>query len=474
MKSNFLKLFKCILTTAAIFLISSCAGRELKAIPSSPPTAKLRIYVEAISAPFPYPTGAGAWDSFHKEFAARQISGIGRFLDMTGIYEVIDDKDVKTVLGEQTPSYIEMRQNNWRLAKEIGKALFAEYIFVIERRMEKTGLGTSLDYYLTIDLININSEKVFEASTRIDAFDRSNNYTMSLLIRELYRTVFMKAKSDMLGTAIRKSEKMQLPDVPVTAPEPKIVEAAPKPEEPKIVITHPETKPQVTSKAPDKPVTAPEQKIIAAVPKPETKITPPPPEIKHQVTPITPDAPVTAPESKIIVSAPKPEPKTAPPIPEMKLTMPEPKHIPDTVYEKSQPKDSDMNRLVIYDLDAPEQYRPVALILTEVLREELFQLNRFVLVNRENILDILHEMKIQQSGLTDEKLAVKAGKGLAANQMVTGKLGILGQTYLLQAKRTDVESFATLGMASARFKKGQEEDVLSKLPALAKDLTGMH
>lgn len=400
MKNRFLIIFIYILTIASLFLINSCAGRQLKSISAPPPTSKLRVYVKAISAPFPYPSGSGKWDSFHKEFASRQISGIGRVLDKTGIYEVVNDQDVKAVLGEQTLSYIEMKQNNWRLAKEIGKAVFAEYVFVIERRMEKTGIGSGLDYYLTINLININSGKVFEANTRIDAFDRSSDYTMSLIIRELYRTVFLSAKSDMLGTAMNKSDKLYIQDKEIG---------------------------------------------VAAAPKPEPKITPPPPETKPQVPPKTPDITATAPESH---------------------------KIPDAVQEDIEPKDSDINRLVIYDLDAPEQYKPVALILTEVLREELFLLNRFILVNRENMLDLLREMAIQQSGLIDEKTAVKAGKGLAANQVVTGSLGILGKTYLLQAKRTDVETFATLGIASARFAQGQEEDVLSRLPDLAKCLAG--
>ena len=131
-----------------------------------------------------------------------------------------------------------------------------------------------------------------------------------------------------------------------------------------------------------------------------------------------------------------------------------------------------MYKLVIYDLNAPEQYKTVALILTEVLREELFLLNRFIIVNRENLLDVNREMALQQSGLIDEKQAVKTGKGLAANQVVTGSLAILGKTYFLQAKRIDVESFATLGMASTRFAKGEEEDVLGRLPSLAKSLAG--
>jgi len=39
-------------------------------------------------------------------------------------------------------------------------------------------------------------------------------------------------------------------------------------------------------------------------------------------------------------------------------------------------------KLVVYDFDVTEQYRTVALILGEALREEVFKLKQFVLVNR--------------------------------------------------------------------------------------------
>jgi hypothetical protein len=388
-----------------------------------------------------------------------------------------------------------MRKNNWTLAKKIGKALFAEYVFVIERRMEKDGRG-GLDYFFTINLINTSSGKLYEASARIDTFDRSNSYRMGEIIRNLYRTVFLSAKYDMFGTAIKKSETISKQDTELAAapkPEPEITPAIPekKPEifpkvpekqiflpepeppkpEPKITQPLPETKPE--PKTPVKPTVISEPIKAVEAPKPEQKATPPPPETKAQIQTVVPERPVSAPEPKIVAAVPEPEEKTITPPPEIKLPAPEPQKIPDTAIEKPRHDIRGIDKLVIYDLDAPEQYKPVALILTEVLREELFLLNRFILINRENMLDVLREVALQQSGLIDEKQAVKAGKGLAANQIVTGSLGLLGKTYLLNAKRIDVETFATLGLVSTRFVKGEEEDVLGRLPGLAKSLAGM-
>ena len=127
-------------------------------------------------------------------------------------------------------------------------------------------------------------------------------------------------------------------------------------------------------------------------------------------------------------------------------------------------------RLVVYDLEAADHLRPTALILSESLREELFKFRRFSLVNRENLLQLMDELKFQQSGFVDEKQAVQLGKGMAANQVVTGRLGPLGGSYILQAKRIDVQSLGTKALGSLKCKQGEEEQLLEQLPALAKKL----
>jgi len=407
MKIRFSKLIIYVLPAVFFLLLNSCAEIQLKAISSPPPTAKLRVYVQLITGPFQF--RSGTWGTPHKEFVAKNISGVERFLEQTSIYEVVPARDVEKVLGGQDFTYREMERNGWILARQIGKALYTEYVIIIERSLEPDKMGRA-DLYFTITMINTGTGKRFETRARMDTFDTSSSERRSAIIKKLYHTVFLSAKNDMFETAIRKSENIHTP-----------------------------------------------YKELAAATAPEPPAAAPPPEIKTEAPPAIPKQPVTPPP-KLIAAIPKPEP--AKPV--------------DTASVKPRHEDiSDMDRLVIYDLEAPEQYKTVALILTEVLREELFLLNRFILVNRENLLDVLREMALQQSGLIDEKQAIKAGKGLAANQVVTGSLGILGKTYLLNTKRIDVETFATLGIASTRFSKGEEEDALSRLPGLAKSLAGV-
>jgi len=128
--------------------------------------------------------------------------------------------------------------------------------------------------------------------------------------------------------------------------------------------------------------------------------------------------------------------------------------------------------LAVYDLEAIEANKVVALILTEALRHELFKLKVFHLVNRENMVKVLEEMALQKTGLVDEKEAVKAGKGLAAQQIVLGRYGTLGKISVLQAKRLDVKTQSDLGFGSLKCDIGREDELLQRMGELAKEIAG--
>jgi hypothetical protein len=245
-------------------------------------------------------------------------------------------------------------------------------------------------------------------------------------IRKSYRRLFNSAKSDMLATAMRKGR--------ITAP-------------------------VQTSKA-GQPVTPTE-----ALPKRETPPTPKKPEPQ----PVLPLAPTQKPEPQPMPAPVKPAPTAAQ---EGKLAQ-IPPNMPGTGLIEMPKREAGAKKVVVYDFDSTDQYRTVALILTEALREEVFKMKQFVLVNREDLQKVLEEMALQQTGLIDDKQAVRTGKGLAANEVVTGRFGALGRTFVMQAKRLDVETFATLGLASTKFTEGQEDEALNTLPYFAKTLAGI-
>ena len=133
----------------------------------------------------------------------------------------------------------------------------------------------------------------------------------------------------------------------------------------------------------------------------------------------------------------------------------------------------DRTRLVVHDFNAVEQLQVVSLILSEALREELYKLGIFSLVNRENLVQVMQELRLQQSGLVDEKQALKLGKWFAANETVTGRFTQLGNSFILQAKRTDITTMSTMGFGTLKCTAGQEEELLASLPELARKIAGL-
>jgi hypothetical protein len=396
------------LALLSLFFAVSCATVRVNTLPPPPPTAKLRVFVQ----PF---TGPGRWLVPHEVFVKNQILLVERHLEATGIYEVVNSRDVHEVVGDQALTRDRMQRNDWKLAREIGSALHADYVMIMERAKKKGAVGEQ-EFVFNNVMINTRTGKRFESHTNLGRITKSDRSQMKEIARKTYRDIFNSAKQDMLATAITKSEHMTSPKETVAVP----------------------------------PLTVEEPKSAAAsAPKKDEQPAP----VKGSKQEVTPEEQAEATQ----------EPQ------EREL-------VKETEAERALTQESvpgGRTKLVVYDLEAPEHYRPVALILTEALREELFLLKRFIVVNRENLEQVLKEMALQQTGLIDEKDAVKTGKGLATNQIVTGRLGMLGRTYVLQAKRVDLETLATLGLVSTRFAQGQEDEVLSRLPGLARGIAGL-
>jgi len=127
-------------------------------------------------------------------------------------------------------------------------------------------------------------------------------------------------------------------------------------------------------------------------------------------------------------------------------------------------------KLVVYDFASSQNLNVIALILSEALREELYRMGKYTLVNRDNLSQFMDEFKLQQSGLVDEKEAVKIGKWLAAQESVTGRIDVLGGSYVLFAKRTDITSLGTLSIVSVKCPVGEEENLLKEMTLLAAKL----
>jgi len=376
---------KHVLVLFVLASLISCATINVNSIAAPSPTSKLRVYVQPL-------TGEGRWSIPHDAYVQSQVVHVQRFLESTGIYEVVGEREVRSVIGNQHIERWQLQRNEWALARRIGKALHADYVMVMERIMQRGTVG-GRDFQFVNIMINVATGKVFESRTLLADTKPEDREEKREQIRTTYRNIFRSSKQDMLATAISKGRNWPLP-------------SAPKP----VSIPTPGKSGDIgTSQKTPPPIPFPEQIPASTIPGLTERL-------------------ATGAGAK---------------------------------------------KLIVYDFDATEQYRTVALILAEALREEVFKLKQFVLVNREDLHKVLEEMALQQTGLIDEKEAVRTGKGLAAHQVVTGRLNLLGKVFVMQAKRVDVETFGTLGLASITFSEGQEIEALNKLPDFAKSLAGL-
>ena len=195
----------------ALFL-TACSNIKVATIPPPHPTAKLRIYVQAVST---QQSTKGKWGKSLDEFSHSQVRHIENILKKSGIYEVVSDDDVDAVLGEQQPVRWELERGNWALARQIAAALHADYALIVERGISyKPG-----NSFFEVVLINAATGKQFGVFLQFFNRQKGEGAWPRETPRAAYRELFRDAKADLLGTAIRKSRLSVLsPTVTVQVP----------------------------------------------------------------------------------------------------------------------------------------------------------------------------------------------------------------------------------------------------------------
>lgn len=136
----------------------------------------------------------------------------------------------------------------------------------------------------------------------------------------------------------------------------------------------------------------------------------------------------------------------------------------------SQKPSEGAKKVLVYDFDSNEQYQTVAMILAEALREELLALKKFDLVDHGEMQKVRKKVAAQGAGAISDQQMAAIGKEVDADQVVTGHVGLDGEAFVVQVKRTGVEAGTALGRASLTFKAGQEGEVMKRLPGFAKEL----
>lgn len=442
------KMSQCgFLAVALCFLLSGFAAAvQISTLPPPPPSAKLRVFLVVMTTEHKSVGRPIAWHVSPEKLEQEMKRGINAKLREMGFYEVVNEADVQTVLKGQTVPGWQWKKGDCRLAVDVGHAVHADYVMVFERTW-----GVNLQY--DARLINLRTGKPFVTSGYVlSSMPWYRNMTREQQMHAgkeaigiLIRSLFQEAKSDLMQTAILKGKKIMEETPPVPAkqqlpekPEPGTIDKSvkkTKPDDKIATVPGPAEPPALTAVARDKPAVAQPRPL---------------PALDAVSSPVQADSS----DRRAKDDAAK------------KL-----------VFEKELEKalstrnrDSQGPRLVVYDFDAAERMKVVGLILTEALREELHHLGGFILVNRESMLKIMDEYKLQQTALVDEKQVVAVGKWLAANEAITGQLGALGNTSILQVKRVDITTMGTLSLGSLKCPAGQEDELLDQMPELARKL----
>jgi hypothetical protein len=358
---SFFRLIQRLLMISALIGLTGCATIKLGTVPPPEDTTQLRVALYAVTGL----VKVGDWGSSAEDFRKWNHQRMGRMLKNYGAYQVVSEQEVRAVLGDQDPTEWQLSRNDWELARDMGRALHADYVLVSVR-----GTLGDPDYYFETTLLNVATGAKYAVRINNTRERKPNAYRLPPGTYKLaYRELFNDAKRDLLATALRKSLK-QKGDL--------------------------------------------ERSRIAA----EKSFTTAPRQVKYQ------DA------------------------------------------EKKEEQVKGRKKLIVYDISSAESLQVAALILSEALREEILSRGTFNLVNRENMTQLVEELKFQQSGVVDPSQAVRLGKGAGANEVVMGNIGSIGKTLLLQSKRVDVETMLNLSAASLKGRPGQEDELLKELPAL--------
>jgi len=128
-------------------------------------------------------------------------------------------------------------------------------------------------------------------------------------------------------------------------------------------------------------------------------------------------------------------------------------------------------KIAVIDFEGKNVPETDASALTDRLRAELFLTGKFVVLEREKMDAILKEQQFQLSGCTSDACVVEAGQLLTVEQMVSGSVSKVGQTYSVTARLISVEQGNLLGVGTCDL-KGDIGNIMTCLNEVAAQLAG--
>jgi len=128
----------------------------------------------------------------------------------------------------------------------------------------------------------------------------------------------------------------------------------------------------------------------------------------------------------------------------------------------------------VLDLEAKEGIsQGVASTISDYLRIQLVNTDKFAIITRENMESVLKEQQFQLSGAVDQAKIVEIGKLLGVQKMFTGSVGKVGDIYLVNLKIVDVQSGKIEKAETEECADCKEEGLLGSIKAAVNRIAGL-
>ena len=180
-----------IVVMLLFFGAAGCAQVKLGTLPTPPLSAGMRVFVKAITGEV-----KGPLKTSHESYeASAYLKASNYFVGRKGVYEIVPLEEVHLIVGKEELMAWQWSRNDWALAVEVGRRLYAEYALIVERSFNPTP-------YARFKLINVNTRKNYEVMTILSGASYAEwmqNYQLSIA------KLFNDADEDILATAEQKS-----------------------------------------------------------------------------------------------------------------------------------------------------------------------------------------------------------------------------------------------------------------------------
>jgi len=131
-------------------------------------------------------------------------------------------------------------------------------------------------------------------------------------------------------------------------------------------------------------------------------------------------------------------------------------------------------KVAVMNFDVVGMDPSASILLTDRFRAELYKTNRYEVMERAKMEELLKEQAFQISGACNSnECVIQVGKILGTTQMVAGSVGQIGQMYSISVRIVDVETGRILGNETEDCMCPVEKVMTESMKNIARKLVGL-